>query len=53
MFKQIKLLYLLAEALNAGQRAAKNVKVATSKKFQDAQHAGENLRQKVSGSVND
>ncbi|CAF1003537.1 unnamed protein product [Rotaria magnacalcarata] len=41
------------EALNAGQRAAKNVKVATSKKFQDAQHAGENLRQKVSGSVND
>ena len=43
----------LADALKAGQKTAENAKETAGKKLDEAKKAGEELRKKASGSVED
>ena len=44
---------LVAETLKAGQKAAEHAKDAAGKKLDEAKKAGEELKKKASGSVED
>ncbi len=44
---------MLADTIKAGQKAAENAKATAGKKLNEAKKAGEALKKKASGSVED